>query len=588
MKPLQYLWCTLSIIGICHCQTCTICHVTTHCHCHCNNNNQSEALSISCDFTNQSHALADRLMGDNRLNSTHVTALNLSGLHAMTLSLGFLDGIASVGKLIMSRNQLTDFPVCVSGIREVECEDLSHNRISRIDTSQFIDGMTFSTRTLDLSHNRVGEVREFDMRYFPELIYLDLSFNEIRTIGGYGMYLPRLVTLDVSQNKISTIEALDLGPDSKLMSLNLSMNPINNLHEKSFSSLLNLKTIDLSKNTQIKNVESLKFPEHVSYLDLHSCGIQEIDECYLLHVRDLIYLDISGNNITCSCRLSWLFHQIHVNREYRKSGDLKHRTMHTKSNCFDTETKRYANIMNNSRNCSDEGRESFHLHCQTYEVRRKHLELQAYVNNFQFEVALDSVTVTTKWSESNSSLVHGFKLEVRQIDGSAHYDSAVLHPSVSSFANSDPAFCCGTFSVCIRILLNGTYTYHKECQIVDPHSTKFVIGIIAGSVFLIPCVGVLILVYVRDKKHKKEQGYKEVPKQEKEKEETGSHSIEDYRDRSQTPILGILRDNSTFVGSTDPTSDNTRSNADFALHVDVTSPHAHKEGVFNPSFVEIT
>ena len=505
MKSMLYFWYPIAIVGICHCGIRQICRVPVNSHCQCNNN-QTEDLSISCDFTNQSYAPSDRLIGGYTVYGTHVDALNFSGLHAKNIFNEFLEGIASVGKLILAHNQLTDFPVYVSSVR-VEYVDLSHNRISALDTTQFSSEMTFLIRTLNLSHNWISAIPEFDMGYFPALKYLDLSFNEILIIGGEGLNMPHLITLDLSQNNISTVEVLDLGPDPKLMSLNLSRNNISNLHDKSFSSLWNLKTIDLSQNTQIRNVQSLIFPQHVSYLDLHSCGVKVIDECYLLHVRDLVYLDVSGNDIACSCELSWLFHQILVNREYREFGNLKQSTKYTgtKSDCFDTEKQKYSNIINITRSCTDEGRVNFHLKCKPYEVQQKYSALQAYVRNFEFEVSLEEDTISAKWSKNNSSLVHGFTFDVCQVDGSSYYDSAMLHPSVHSFSNSDHALCCGTFNVCIRILLNGTYTYHKVCEIVIPHNSKFIIGVLAGSLFLVPCLAVLIYVIVLDRK--KQPGY---------------------------------------------------------------------------------
>ncbi len=56
----------------------------------------------------------------------------------------------------------------------------------------------------------------------------------------------------------------------------------------------------------------------------------------------------------------------------------------------------------------------------------------------------------------------------------------------------------GSYTVCVHTLLNATYTIKKACETQDSSLVNMVVGILAGTVFLIPCVAAMVYILYKD------------------------------------------------------------------------------------------
>ncbi|XP_064605971.1 protein slit-like [Liolophura sinensis] len=112
---------------------------------------------------------------------------------------------------------------------------------------------------------------------------LNLAGNGFKQVPSSLRSLLKLLHLDLSNNEISTLERGDLDSLPHILSLRLAGNPIVYVYDFVFASASYLNQLDLS-NTSLTNI-----PKAVTHL---SSATQ--------------ILDLSNNNIECTCDLQWI------------------------------------------------------------------------------------------------------------------------------------------------------------------------------------------------------------------------------------------------------------------------------------------
>ncbi|GFN95989.1 hypothetical protein PoB_002249500 [Plakobranchus ocellatus] len=99
--------------------------------------------------------------------------------------------------------------------------------------------------------------------------------------------------------------------------------------------------------------------------------------------------------------------------------------------------------------------------------------------------------------QSEADLVNGFVVSYH-IPGDEEYDSSRLGPRVRSFTlhqlHPDE-----DYIICVHALA-GQKRIHEECANWHRSSLKLVVGVLAGTIFLLPCLVILVMIIYKDRK----------------------------------------------------------------------------------------
>ncbi|XP_041278331.1 transforming growth factor beta activator LRRC32-like isoform X1 [Onychostruthus taczanowskii] len=179
--------------------------------------------------------------------SPNLVEIDLQSNIIMEIEEGAFETLVSLSKLNLSKNSIT----CISdfNLRQLEILDLSRNSIETFHTTKSDD--EYSLRCLDLSENKL-----FHFPVFPQvnkLVTLNLSKNLIQLTAESPHHKTDYVKnewlnasfhlLDLKQSRNKSSLYL-----SQLVYLDLSYNEIKSIPDEFFESMLSLHTLNLSKN----------------------------------------------------------------------------------------------------------------------------------------------------------------------------------------------------------------------------------------------------------------------------------------------------------------------------------------------------
>lgn len=242
-------------------------------------------------------------------NCTALRQLKLSKNKLSTLSDGVFYGLSNLKELVLDQNNLTTVSKqWLFGLSGLEVLSLRHNAITTLaprswhdittnllslDLSynklvslhgSFLKGLT-RLEYLQVSHNQLSTVMPETFKNTPNLLQLDLSFNNLRwTVedgGDYYVGLDKLQSLDLSHNNIEAVQFQSLAPLTGLLKLDLRGNDIRTLHDNPFRNLLSTPG---ESSVLLLNTSSMVCDCHLSWLSewLESTSI-----------------DLSGVHATC-------------------------------------------------------------------------------------------------------------------------------------------------------------------------------------------------------------------------------------------------------------------------------------------------
>lgn len=167
-------------------------------------------------------------------------------------------------------------------LREAKLIDISQNRVNEIHRNAF-EGLQDQLKTLNLSHNLLGEIYSYTFHSLTNLEVLDLSHNNIGVLG-YKAFsgLPKLKTLLFTGNALR-----DLGFPASLPSLHdLRLND-NRLTHRFMSNVA-------------------QFAANVTYLDISDNRVTDLESVYSLvsQLHHLQHFNFGGNAINLCSRHS--------------------------------------------------------------------------------------------------------------------------------------------------------------------------------------------------------------------------------------------------------------------------------------------
>ncbi|XP_017267287.1 toll-like receptor 5 [Kryptolebias marmoratus] len=267
------------------------------------------------DLSSNGFSLSQLKLFFKAIEGTKISHLKLSGHVGRSFSFNNLpdpdsstfEGLrnSSVLSLDLSKNYVFALhPGVFSPLTEITAIDLSQNRLNQIHKKAF-EGLQGHLKTLNLSHNLLGEVYSHTFAHLTNLEVLDLSHNHIGVLGsGSFIELPHLKSLNLSDNSLRqldfpaslpSLERLELNYNkliispstvnslirfaSKVKYLNVQDNQLMNLGDVHtfLVELKRLQVLSFGGNT-IKwcFINRLAGPNDVEFLDLHGSSLQSI------------------------------------------------------------------------------------------------------------------------------------------------------------------------------------------------------------------------------------------------------------------------------------------------------------------------
>lgn len=172
-----------------------------------------------------------------------------------------------------------------------------------------LHGDLSSVELLDLSFNQVRYFPQGFLQKMPHLYWLRMRSNCLESLNLTGEDLPVTVyELDVSNNRLTELHAhsSSVSELNNLTHLNLSLNNIQKLPSRVFTTFPSLRTVDLSYNTvglchpkQLRNSDSSAcavWTNLSSLKQLHIAGCSLINiPSFAFNGTPLTYLDLSNN-----------------------------------------------------------------------------------------------------------------------------------------------------------------------------------------------------------------------------------------------------------------------------------------------------
>lgn len=148
---------------------------------------------------------------------------------------------------------------------------------------------------------------------------------------------------------------------------------------------------------------------------------------------------------------------------------------------------------------------------------------------------VDGNNIKIHWIvNTKGTAVYGFRAVFYDETRTVIYESPILHVSQRDI-NIRQELTSDT-SICIQILgINGTIVEEK-CEVHDVTDLKAIVGILAGTIFLIPClVGLMYIIY-KDKKVTKKMDYEKL-----------EHASLQEQDSPQVPVKSKLPEKQVSV-----------------------------------------
>ncbi|XP_018537970.1 vasorin [Lates calcarifer] len=244
-----------------------------------------------------------------------------------TLSQDDFKGLVELEMLDLSQNELSEIPDGVfEMLSKLKNLDLSSNQITHISKNSF-SGLVQLER-LYLHANRIQSIHVEAFNSLEMLLELKLQGNQLTSLP--SLHFPRLLLLDISQNNIPTLGPADLQTPHlealKLASLGLTsvdedlIASLGNLHELDISinqlaevpqalkqdSLKGLIKLNLAANPFGKlRVEDFQKLTGLQELDLSGLHLQGFPQGFFQTFPRLSHLTAAENPFNCLCPLAW-------------------------------------------------------------------------------------------------------------------------------------------------------------------------------------------------------------------------------------------------------------------------------------------
>ncbi|XP_041375784.1 leucine-rich repeats and immunoglobulin-like domains protein 2 [Gigantopelta aegis] len=445
------------------------------------------------------------------LSYNQIKSVNLSELHTQGLDISH-NVLSEVHLCDIFPKQMDFLNISQNNIEEIpqnlwmvaENLDISFNHISHLSNAAssstkylYLRGNSLQTIpdnwflglkdliAVDISQNQMKSLTNKTFIGLSTLLDLQMSQNQLSDLGeGVFQNMFLLRNLSLNENKIRELRASTFkGLEESLAELRIGKNELETIASDTFKNLLDLHHLDLSDNVKIRTVDHVSFPPHLTLLNLSHCNLQQIEDCKFFKSYDLQHLDLSNNNLTCSCHLSWLYLKFGSRRQAGQQ------TSDPQWTCHMADDNIIQQVQDDLSLCLSD---SFGVHhCRI---------LNPEDVNITILVSADKNGILATWEiqpESAIALSEGFKVSYASEDGS--FQSPVLDKTKRLFM-FDHVEESGGFTICVHLLENATTTLKQTCHLVVKENYQIIIGILAGVVFLVPCIAAMTYILLKDRR----------------------------------------------------------------------------------------
>lgn len=260
----------------------------------------SSANSVEiCDLSNNNIS---------HLNSSYflpfrntLTHLILDDNHLSRIGFQSISGLPALQKLSIRRNGLNS--LASDAFRSefsLQMLDLSHNSLIELPSELFRDNGAL--RYLNLAFNKLPVLPDSLLLRTPKMEIIDLSYNQISLFPSKTLrnISNSLRILRIAGNSLWSIRKEDFdGLFPRLLLLDLSHNNIKQIQSNVFTSMVQLKSLDLSNNPMkiLREAVLIGLHDSLEELNLHGCKLSN-DLPNWSTFEKLNYLNISNNMLT--------------------------------------------------------------------------------------------------------------------------------------------------------------------------------------------------------------------------------------------------------------------------------------------------
>ena len=244
-------------------------------------------------------------------NKTNFLVVDFSGNHIKTFPKNAFNAENNISTLLMDNNKISKIePKAFKILPYLRTLYMSGNKLDgkRIGESIFY-GLN-ELRTLKLNWNPLRVVKKYTFSFYdvPELGRLELSHCRIHRLeDGAISQLRELVYLDLSWNELETFTSTSLNGLHSLVTLVISHNKLKVLDEMPFFNSLKEVYFDNNQIRQVSLREDMLGTDVLERFFIRSNEIKGLtNESFLWSLDTLEEVHLERNPIHCDCHMKWV------------------------------------------------------------------------------------------------------------------------------------------------------------------------------------------------------------------------------------------------------------------------------------------
>ncbi|XP_077525540.1 uncharacterized protein LOC144136788 isoform X2 [Amblyomma americanum] len=238
-------------------------------------------------------------------NLTRLALLHLDSNEITSLDSEAIADLPRLKKLELGDNKLRRLSAgSLKNLPSLTHLYLERNQLEVIDDGAFEE--LGALQELELSDNSIEKLTEQSFRGLSHVTRLDLFRNKLTRLEAHVFSaMPQLAELELKYNALSEVDALAFEGLPQLTVLYMSYNRLRVLPAHMFRGAPNLVSVDLSQN---------------QLLTLTWRTVQDLAKIH----TESFDMSLTGNKLTCDCRLAWILQLANVTRNAKFRRELRH------------------------------------------------------------------------------------------------------------------------------------------------------------------------------------------------------------------------------------------------------------------------